>query len=121
MILHIILKIIKVDDMAKIVKVIDTDGLSLDTISKIERTMIYVSDYFADDGVRFVELYNSQGDIIRIFPERIEEIVIMATTKELLSKALVALYLLEDKLGYDESEEGVIVGEVVNKLQKLLS
>ena len=57
----------------KKVKVIDLFGLSEDTISMIEDTMDYTNDYYENDTL-FVELHNSKGDIIRIFPERIEEI-----------------------------------------------
>lgn len=55
----------------KKVEVIDTIGLDEETISKIESIMFYEKDFYADDGVMFVELHNSKGDIIRIFPERI--------------------------------------------------
>lgn len=97
MILHIILKIIKVDDMAKIVKVIDTSGLSIDTISKIEKTMLYVKDCFADDGVKFAELHNSQGDIIRIFPERIEDIIHIPQKKQYVLVGTEAVLLYEEQ------------------------
>ncbi len=59
--------------MAKNVKVIDTDGLDETTISQIEEVMIYTNDYYENDTL-FVELHNSKGEIIRIFPERIQEI-----------------------------------------------
>ena len=59
--------------MAKNVKVINIDGLDEITIAKIEETMIYTNDYYEDDTL-FVELHNSKGEIIRIFPERIQEI-----------------------------------------------
>ena len=57
----------------KKVKVIDLSGLSEHTISMIEDTMYYTNDYYENDTL-FVVLHNSKGDIIRIFPERIEEI-----------------------------------------------
>jgi hypothetical protein len=53
------------------VKVIDTDGLDEVTISKIEETMIYVKDYYENDTL-FAELQNSKGEVIRIFPERVQ-------------------------------------------------
>lgn len=56
------------------VKVIDTIGLSKETISKIEEKMYYIKDFYADDGVMFVELQNSKKEKIRIFPERIIKI-----------------------------------------------
>lgn len=59
--------------MAKNVKVNDTDGLDETTISQIEEVMIYTNDYYENDTL-FVELYNSKGEIIRVFPERIQEI-----------------------------------------------
>jgi hypothetical protein len=59
--------------MAKNVKVIDTDGLDETTISQIEEVMTYTNDYYENDTL-FVELHNSKGEIIRIFPERIQEI-----------------------------------------------
>lgn len=59
--------------MAKNVKVIDTDGLDEATISQIEEVMTYTNDYYENDTL-FVELHNSKGKIIRIFPERIQEI-----------------------------------------------
>ena len=59
--------------MAKKVKVIDKDGLDKTTISKIEEVMIYINDYYENDTL-FVELHNSKGEVIRIFPERIQYI-----------------------------------------------
>jgi len=59
--------------MEKNVKVIDTYGLDETTISQIEEVMIYTNDYYENDTL-FVELHNSKGEIIRIFPERIQEI-----------------------------------------------
>lgn len=82
--------------MAKIVKVIDTSGLSIDTISKIEKTMLYVKDCFADDGVKFAELHNSQGDIIRIFPERIEDIIHIPQKKQYVLVGTEAVLLYEE-------------------------
>jgi hypothetical protein len=55
----------------KNVKVIDTNGLDEETISMIEPTMLYSSDY-EENETTFVVLHNSKGDTIRIFPERIE-------------------------------------------------
>ena len=60
-------------DKMKTVTVIDTTGLDETTISQIEATMIYTNDYYENDTL-FVELHNSKGEIIRIFPERIQEI-----------------------------------------------
>jgi hypothetical protein len=57
----------------KKVKVIDTVGLDKITISHIEEVMIYTNDYYENDTL-FVELQNSKGKVIRIFPERIKEI-----------------------------------------------
>lgn len=59
--------------MGKKVKVIDTNGLDEITISQIEEVMIYTNDYYENDTL-FVELHNSKGEVIRIFPERIEEL-----------------------------------------------
>ena len=59
--------------MAKNVKVIDIDGLDETTISQIEEVMTYANDYYENDTL-FVELHNSKGEVIRIFPERIEEL-----------------------------------------------
>jgi len=59
--------------MAKNVKVINTEGLDETTISQIEEVMIYTNDYYENDTL-FLELHNSKGEIIRIFPERIQEI-----------------------------------------------
>ena len=56
------------------VKVIDTDGLSEETISKIEETMIYLGKW-KQDGSVFADLRNSKNDYIRIFHERLEDYV----------------------------------------------
>jgi len=55
------------------VKVINTKGLDELTKSKIEKEMIYLKDYIENDTL-FVELKNSKGSIIRVFPERIKYI-----------------------------------------------
>lgn len=60
-------------DKTKLVRVIDTWGLDEDTISKIEEVMMYTNDYIENDTL-FVELHNSKNEVIRIFPERIQEI-----------------------------------------------
>lgn len=59
--------------MAKKVKVINTEGLDETTISQIEEVMIYTNNYYENDTL-FVELHNSKGEIIKIFPERIKEL-----------------------------------------------
>lgn len=59
--------------MAKKVKVIDITGLDEKTVSQIEDVMIYTNDYYENETL-FVELQNSKREIIRIFPERIQEI-----------------------------------------------
>jgi hypothetical protein len=56
------------------VKVVDTDGLDAETINMIEPIMTYTNDY-EESGDMFVELHNSKGQIIRIFPERIEKVI----------------------------------------------
>lgn len=61
------------DNKTKLVRVIDTWGLDEDTISKIEEVMMYTNDYIENDTL-FVELHNSKNEVIRIFPERIQEI-----------------------------------------------
>lgn len=55
------------------VEVIDTNGLSNETIKMIEPIMIYTNDYIENETL-FVELHNSKNEIIRIFPERIKVI-----------------------------------------------
>jgi hypothetical protein len=55
----------------KVVKVIDTNGLDENTIKLIEPTMFYSQNYVENE-TTFAVLHNSKGDIIRIFPERIE-------------------------------------------------
>lgn len=40
--------------------------------------------------------------------------------KQLLSETLNLLYTLEDKFDYDETEIGLKIGELINKLQKEL-
>ncbi|QDP56271.1 MAG: hypothetical protein GOVbin3009_38 [Prokaryotic dsDNA virus sp.] len=53
------------------VKVINTEGLDKETIDKIESHMQFNRWYYEYD-TEFAELENTRGDIIRIFPERIE-------------------------------------------------
>jgi len=53
------------------IKVIDSNGLDKDTICKIQNTMQFNRWYYEND-TKFAEIENSKGDIIRIFPERIE-------------------------------------------------
>ena len=56
----------------KRVEVIDTEGLHEDTIKLIEKPMQF-NQYWHENDTMFVELENSKGQIIRIFPERIKE------------------------------------------------
>ena len=63
------------------VRVKDMSGLSEDTLSKIESTMIYTKNFY-EGGIRFAELYNSKGEVIRIFPERIEEVLFIINDKD---------------------------------------
>lgn len=44
----------------------------------------------------------------------------MKKSKHYLSEALDALYILEDRLSYDETKAGKKVGKCINKLQTLL-
>jgi len=53
------------------VKVTDAQGLDKKTIDKIESNMQFNRWHYEND-TKFAELENSRGDIIRIFPERIE-------------------------------------------------
>ena len=53
------------------VKVIDTSGLDQDTIQKIEDKMFFTRWWYENE-TNFCELVNSKGDIIRIFPERLQ-------------------------------------------------
>jgi len=62
------------ENFNKKVKVIDTDGLDEKTISMIEPIMIYTNDYEESESL-FVVLHNSKNEVMRIFPERIMEIV----------------------------------------------
>ena len=58
--------------MTKIlVKVLDTTGLSQETLSKIEDTMEYLGDEVVDD-TTFLVLANSKEQIIKIFDFRVE-------------------------------------------------
>ena len=52
------------------VEVINTDGLDQETIDKIEKPMIF-NQWWEENDTTFVELENSKGEIIRVFPERI--------------------------------------------------
>ncbi len=52
------------------VKVIDTEGLDNNTINLIE-TIMNFNTYYEDNDTVFVELQNSKGGTVRIFPERI--------------------------------------------------
>lgn len=63
------------------VRVKDMSGLSEDTLSKIESTMIFTKNFYVGR-LRFVELYNSKGEVIRIFPERIEEVLFIINDKD---------------------------------------
>lgn len=55
------------------VKVINIEGLDNNTIELIETTMNF-NKYYEEDETIFVELENSNGEIIRIFPERIKQL-----------------------------------------------
>ncbi len=52
------------------VEVINTEGLDQKTIDKIENPMIF-NRWCEENDTTFVELENSKGEIIRVFPERI--------------------------------------------------
>ncbi len=52
------------------VKVIDTNGLSEETISKIEDTIIYLGMKQVDECM-FCKIKNSKNEVLMIFPERI--------------------------------------------------
>lgn len=52
------------------VEVINTNGLDQETIDKIENPMIF-NQWWEENDTTFVELENSKGEIIRVFPERI--------------------------------------------------
>ena len=52
------------------VEVISTNGLPKKTIDKIESPMKF-NQWWNENETTFVELQNSKGEIIRIFPERI--------------------------------------------------
>jgi hypothetical protein len=54
-----------------LVKVIDTVGLSQETISKIEDTMEYLGEEVVDE-TTFVVLANSKEQIVKVFDFRIE-------------------------------------------------
>jgi hypothetical protein len=53
------------------VEVVNVEGLDNETISKIENPMKF-NQWWYENETTFVELENSKGDIIRIFPERIK-------------------------------------------------
>jgi len=53
------------------VEVVNVDGLDNETIGKIENPMKF-NQWWLENETTFVELENSKGDIIRIFPERIK-------------------------------------------------
>jgi len=55
------------------VEVIDTEGLDEKTIQIIEKPMKF-NKYYEENDTLFVELENSKGQIIRIFPERIKDL-----------------------------------------------
>ena len=50
--------------------VLNTSGLSAETISKLESGVLYVGNWEEDESF-FVELQNTRKEIVRIFPERI--------------------------------------------------
>jgi hypothetical protein len=52
------------------VEVISTEGLDKKTIEKIESPMTFNKWWFENE-TTFVEIQNSKGEIIRVFPERI--------------------------------------------------
>jgi len=52
------------------VEVISTEGLDKETIEKIESPMTFNQWWFENE-TTFVEIQNSKGEIIRVFPERI--------------------------------------------------
>lgn len=60
------------------VNVVNRNGLSEETVSRIEPVMTFNKLYYVDeeDGsdTLFLELENSTGGIVRIFPERVETI-----------------------------------------------
>jgi hypothetical protein len=58
----------------EIVKVTNTLGLSQDVVDKIESTMVLVKEYIDDGNQEVVELENSKGQSIVIFPYRIEKV-----------------------------------------------
>jgi hypothetical protein len=52
------------------VEVISTEGLDKETIEKIESPMTF-NKWWLENETTFVEIQNSKGEIIRVFPERI--------------------------------------------------
>ena len=61
----------ELEDLVEGVEVINTEGLDEDTIKIIEKPMKF-NRYWHENDTMFVELENSKGQIIRIFPERIK-------------------------------------------------
>lgn len=57
--------------MKKVI-VIELDGLDEETISKIEKPMIYLGEY-EESGDIFADLRNSKNEPIRIFHERLKD------------------------------------------------
>jgi len=55
----------------KFVQVIDTTGLSQETISKIEDKMKYLGEEVVDE-TTFHVLINSKGDVVKIFDFRLK-------------------------------------------------
>jgi hypothetical protein len=53
------------------IAVLGAGGLDSDTRSKIFGTMYYVGDFYDENDVKFSEVQNNRGEIIRVFPERI--------------------------------------------------
>jgi len=58
----------------KTVNVINTEGLDDVTISLITNPMRFNRWYYEDD-TKFMEIQNAEGGIVRIFPERVENIL----------------------------------------------
>jgi flagellar biosynthesis GTPase FlhF len=57
--------------MATLVKVIDTAGLSQETISKIEDTMEYLGEEVVDE-TTFCVIANSKQEILKLFDFRLK-------------------------------------------------
>jgi len=58
----------------KTVNVINIEGLDDVTISLITNPMRFNRWYYEDD-TKFMEIQNAEGGIVRIFPERVENIL----------------------------------------------